>query len=346
MTPRSFLARCFVVGLALCLTLCFASPGLASGSSAGEASDIVAKVGDAPILRSEAEELVRAELVKLDTQRHALLEAAVDRLVADRLLALDAERRGLHLASIEAEIEAAAEAGAVSDADIDRWYRQNQARIRAPKEQVAGQIREFLQNEARARARAAKVESLEQAYGVERLLEPLRFDLALEDDAAYGPADAAVTLVEYGDFECPPCGRLHPQLQKLKAEYGDRVRFVFEHFPLESIHPNARAASRAAHCAGEQDAFWGMHDALFENQGSLDEATYLAHAETLGLDGDVFASCLAGDEADAVVDRDLADGRSVGVGGTPTIFVNGRPVQLGGDPYEALKAELERELAR
>ncbi|MDA8020056.1 MAG: thioredoxin domain-containing protein [Thermoanaerobaculia bacterium] len=309
-------------------------------------SEVVAKIGDEVIHLSEAEATVQAELAELDSRRHAILEAAIDRLVSDRLLEIDAEARGLPLDSILAEIEAEAEATPVTDAEVDRWYQQNQARIRAPKAQVSDQIRTYLENENRARARAAKVAQLQEKYGAEVLLEPMRFDLHLEDAPSYGPSDAAVTLVEYGDFECPPCGRLHGELKKLKAEYGDRVRFVFEHFPLESIHPNARAASRAAFCAGEQGEFWGMHDALFENQRSLNEATYLAHAAELGLDRDAFAGCLASDEANAAVDRDLADGRGVGVGGTPSLFVNGRRVHLAGDPYQSLKAELEKELGR
>lgn len=310
------------------------------------ADEAVATIGDEPILRSEAEALVRAELIELDNQRFALVEAAVDRLLSERLLQLDADERGLPLDSIVAEIEAEAEANPVSDADVDRWYQQNQARIRAPKEQVAGQIRTFLENERRAQARAAKVATLADKYGAEVLLEPMRFDLALDGASGYGPEDAQVTLVEYGDFECPPCGRLHGDLKKLKDEYGDRVRFVFEHFPLESIHPNARAASRAAWCAGEQDDFWGMHDALFENQRSLNRETYVQHAKTLGLNEAAFESCLGSDEADAAVDRDVADGRSVGVGGTPSMFVNGRRVNLVGNPYDSLKAELEKELSR
>lgn len=312
--------------------------------AAASSSDVVATIGKEPILRSEAEELVRAELAELDSKRHELLEAAVDRLVADRLLEIHAQDRGLPVDSILAEIEA--EIAEVTDADVDRWYQQNQARIRAPKAQVASQIRAFLENEGRARARAAKVSALAEQYGAEVLLQPMRFDLDLEGAAAYGPDDAQVTLVEYGDFECPPCGRLHGDLKKLKQEYGDRVRFVFEHFPLESIHPSARAASRAAWCAGEQGEFWGMHDALFENQRQLNEQAFLGHADALGLDRDEFAGCLASDEADAAVTRDLADGRSVGVGGTPSLFVNGRRVNLTGSPYDSLKAELDKELTR
>lgn len=329
----------------LAAALVLASCALSLPAVASDA-DVVATIGDEKFRRADAEALVRAELAELDSRRHAILEAAVERLVADRLLELDAEKRGLPLDSVVAEIEAEAEAAPVTDADVDRWYQQNQARIRAPKAQVADQIRSFLENERRSRARAAKVEALAQQYSAEILLEPMRFDLGLDGAAYFGPEDARVTLVEYGDFECPPCGRLHGDLKKLKEEYGDRVRFVFEHFPLESIHPNARAASRAAWCAGEQDEFWGMHDALFEDQRSLDQAAFLRHAESLGLDRQTFTSCLASEAADAAVDRDLADGRSVGVGGTPSLFVNGRRINLVGNPYDSLKAELDKELAR
>jgi protein-disulfide isomerase len=90
-------------------------------------------------------------------------------------------------------------------------------------------------------------------------------------DHARGPKDAPVTLVKYGDYECPYCGQAHPDLKKLQERAGEQVRFVFRHFPLDSVHPRARRAAQAAEAAASQGRFWEMHDLLYENQGELDE---------------------------------------------------------------------------
>ena len=142
-----------------------------------------------------------------------------------------------------------------------------------------------------------------------------------------GSPDARVTLVEYGDYECPQCGRAYLVLQVVLAELGDAVRFVFRNFPLTERHPHALAAAEAAESvaahAGEE-AFWSMHAMLFENQDALEPDDLLGYAEAAGADIAAVAADLSTGAQRARVERDRRTGIDSGVSGTPAFFVNGR----------------------
>jgi len=137
-----------------------------------------------------------------------------------------------------------------------------------------------------------------------------------------GNPDAPVTVVEYGDYECPYCAAAAPVLRQLVDESDGRVRLVFRNFPLAQLHPFALTAALAAEAAGAQGAFWPMHDLLFTRQDRLEDAALQAYAERLGLDG----SQVVGEPAQRFADKveaDFAAGLAAGVAGTPTLFVNG-----------------------
>jgi protein-disulfide isomerase len=147
------------------------------------------------------------------------------------------------------------------------------------------------------------------------------------DDHVAGPADAPVTLVEYGDYQCPYCGQAHPILKALQARMGDRLRLVFRNFPLTELHPNALHAAEAAESVAEQagpDAFWAMHDTLYEHQRSLDDAHLVRYAAALGADGDRVSSDLESGAHEERIRADFMSGVRSGVNGTPTFFINGR----------------------
>jgi protein-disulfide isomerase len=142
-------------------------------------------------------------------------------------------------------------------------------------------------------------------------------------DHAQGPAGAKLTLVEYGDYECPHCGRAYPIVKAVQNRLGTRLRFVFRNFPLSNAHPNAEAAAEAAEAAGAQGKFWEMHDLLFEHQDALERQDLLRYAADLGLDVKRFASELAGAVHRPRVQEDFRSGVRSGVNGTPTFFING-----------------------
>jgi protein-disulfide isomerase len=143
------------------------------------------------------------------------------------------------------------------------------------------------------------------------------------DEHVLGNPDATVTLLEYGDYECPYCGAAAPVLRRVVEESDGEVRLVFRNFPLPSVHPFALTAALAAEAAGAQGAFWPMHELIFRRQDRLDDAALRAYAAELGLDG----SRVVGEAAQAFADKveaDFAAGLDAGVGGTPTVFIDGR----------------------
>lgn len=143
------------------------------------------------------------------------------------------------------------------------------------------------------------------------------------DDYAQGSDNAPVTLVEYGDFQCPDCGIAYSIVRELQAQMGSRLRFVFREFPLTDLHRHAEAAAEAAEAAGAQGQFWAMHDRLFEHQQALREKDLLFYAEEIGLNLEQFQSALSEHAYAARVRAELAGGLRSGVRGTPTFFING-----------------------
>jgi protein-disulfide isomerase len=142
-------------------------------------------------------------------------------------------------------------------------------------------------------------------------------------DHSRGPATAVLTLVEYGDYECPHCGRAHPIVQALQRRFGSRLRFVFRNFPLAEIHPHAQHAAEAAEAAAGQDLFWEMHDAIFEHQHRLDDRHLVQYARDIGADEQRIHDELASHAHTARVREDFLSGVRSGVNGTPTFFING-----------------------
>ena len=143
------------------------------------------------------------------------------------------------------------------------------------------------------------------------------------EDHAQGPASADVTLVEYGDYECPYCGKAYPIVQEVQKQYGKRLRLVFRNFPLSEMHPHAEAAAEVAEFAGVQGKFWEMHDKLYENQARLGEALYFDLADKLKLSSTALRQALEQRTFEARVRADFKGGLRSGVNGTPTFFING-----------------------
>jgi protein-disulfide isomerase len=149
--------------------------------------------------------------------------------------------------------------------------------------------------------------------------------MAVDEDRDHvqGPADAAVTLVEYGDYECPYCGAAYPIVKEVQSRMDERLRFAFRNFPITTSHPHAEQAAEAAEAAAIQGSFWQMHDVLYENQRRLRDQDLRGYAETLGLDVEQLDRELAEHVHAARVREDFMSGVRSGVNGTPTFYING-----------------------
>lgn len=162
-------------------------------------------------------------------------------------------------------------------------------------------------------------------------------------DHMYGHPEARIELVEFGDYECPYCGRAYPLVKSIQRKLGSELKFVFRNFPLAKIHPNARPAAVATEAAALQNRFWEMHNIIFENQRRLDPESLFVYAIRIGLDLDVFKQDIQRNELMKKVEMDFESGLRSGVNKTPTFFVNG--VKFNGNwDNEELLVYLEEQL--
>ncbi len=237
-------------------------------------SDVVALVGSTSITLSEIDEKAMQQPVgsfgsmKLsqaiyEARRVALDDAIANRLIDDAAKAQHVDRAALIDKEITSKI------ATVSDADIQTWYQANQQRVQgAPLEQVKQPIRAYLTQQRMQDVREAYLETLKAKTSIKMMLDPPRQSVASSNSPSKGSAKAPIEIVEFSDFQCPFCLRANPTVTEVLKTYGDRIHFVYRHYPLPN-HPNARPAAEAAACAAEQDKFWQYHDVLFANPSKL-----------------------------------------------------------------------------
>jgi protein-disulfide isomerase len=332
-----------ILALGFCLPACSQPAKAGDQKPASGVSQVLAVVNGKPITEADVHAKAADEFAQLERdfaqKKHQLLEDQLQQVVEDRLLDAEAASRGVGKEQILAELKAPE----VTDAEVDKFYEDNKAQIPRPKDQVAAQIKQYLQQRGQAEARQKYFQGLEAKYKVEKKLEPLRTDVAAVGPAR-GPANAPVTIVEFSDFQCPYCGRLIPTLEQVKAKYGDKIRIVFRQFPLP-MHPNAQKAAEASLCANEQGKFWELHDAMFKNQQELAVDSLKTKAAALGLKPDVFNQCLDSGKYVAKVQEDQKAGTAAGVNGTPAMFINGRFLS-GAVPLDQITSVIDEELKR
>jgi protein-disulfide isomerase len=311
--------------------------------------EVAAQVGDRVITFDEVESRWQTANPAQHAQTMQSLydgrRAALDAMIAEMLLADAAKDSGLSPEAY-AEAEISKRAKSPTDQEVESFYRANIEQMQGkPLQEMAPLITRFLEEQSRSAAREDLIATLRRAGPEVRLsLEPPRHPVPVEaSDPSTGSASAAVTIVEFSDFECPFCRQASPTLKKLQQAYGDKVRIVWKDFPLTQIHPQAFRAAEAAHCAGEQGRYWEYHDRLFANQEALQPAALKGYASELKLDTQRFNACLDGSKYAERVRDGVAMGTQLGVNSTPTLYINGRVI-AGAYPYETLAAIIDEEL--
>jgi len=195
--------------------------------------------------------------------------------------------------------------------------------------EISDKLKEFNDDE-RERLQSDLQKRLFQKYGAKFFIKeiaPVAQNVSVDDDPSQGAANAPVTVVMFSDFQCPACSAAHPVLKKVIAEYPNKIRFVERDFPLTQIHQNAFRAALAANAANAQGKFFEYIELLYNNQNRLDAASLKEYATRVGLDRKRFDADLDAEKFAAEVRKDLEDGKKYGIGGTPTIFVNGVKVR-------------------
>jgi protein-disulfide isomerase len=342
----SFMKNVVLLALAVSVLACSSASSQQAGSN-----EPAARIGDRVVTVKELEDRWRAsnpaDHAEVTQKLYDGRRGALDEIVAEMLLAQAAKDKGMS-PEAWAEAEVSKRVKPVSEADVVTFYQGNINQMQGrPLEAMAPAIRRYLTEQGETVARQALLTELRAAGPPVRVLfEAPRQQIALAaTDPSLGSASAPVTLVEFSDFQCPFCQRVAPTLKRVMEKYGDRIRIVWKDFPLTQIHPQAFKASEAAHCAGDQGKYWQYHDQLFGNQSALQPTDLKRYATDLGLDANAFNSCLDSSKHGERVRDGVAQGTSLGVNSTPTIYVNGR-VLAGAQPYEAFVAVIDEELAK
>lgn len=330
----------------LCLSTVVAAVACAGPQSPAEptdpATDVVARVGDLEITAAELDADASSALFQLQQKMYETRMQVLEGKIFDLLVAREAEAAGV---SAEDWLDENLVVAEPDEAQIMQVMAQYRSRLAKDDDQARKQVVDYLKQQGQFQARMDLQRRLTEKAGVEILLEPPRVHPVIADhNPSRGPADAPVTIIEYTDFQCPYCSRVQPTLDAVKERYGDSVRFVFKNLPL-AMHDQAVFAAEAGLCAGEQDAFWPLHDWMFANARGINRESVLQQAGELGLDVEALTACLdEGRYAEAVAE-DTKEANSFGITGTPGFTVNGR-ILTGAQPLESFVTVIDDELRR
>ncbi|MPZ17489.1 MAG: thioredoxin domain-containing protein [Luteitalea sp.] len=314
-------------------------------SATRDAKTAVAVVDGSAITQAELDGAIGMQLSEIEERLYDLRKDRLEDLIAERLIAAEAKRRGMTVEVLEQQ-EIAAGVTPPSDSEVAAVFERYKNQAQGNPERLKTFIRDQVHEQKRDERRRAYVSTLEKAASVDRRLTPpapRRTSLEVDEAPVRGDVSAPVTVIEFTDFHCPYCRRVQPTLMELLAKYKGKVRLVFRHFPIDQLHPTARKASEAAWCAQQQGKFWEYHDGLFEAGNDASPAALEKVASKIGLDEAKFKTCTAGAEAPAGVNSDLEEAQRLGLTGTPTFFINGRPL-VGGLPLDAFSEIIDEEL--
>lgn len=303
----------------LSIGLCLVAVGTPShGQNGGDPPAVVARVSGTNLTMADLQRKEGGKLLQAEYQYYLNERKALEELIDDQLIANEARRRNISLDQL-LNTEVYKDVKDPTEDQLEVYYEglDTQEPYEAVRADVLAHIREL----RRTKARAAFIENLRKQANIDVLLMPPSTDVNIAKAYTKGSQDAPVVFVEFADYECPYCQKVNPQIQQIKKEYGDKVALVFKDFPLP-MHHSAEKAAEAARCAGEQGKFWEYHDVLFYSK-LLDVDALKEHARVLKLDGDKFDDCLDSGREAAAVKQDLEEGKSLGLTGTPSFFVNG-----------------------
>jgi protein-disulfide isomerase len=301
--------------------------------------EVIAVVGGSNITRGDLERAEGGKLLQARYQSYLAEQKALEQMIDNRVLEMEAAAQKLTVADLIAR-EVASKIQNPTDEQLRLYY--DDLNIKEPFEQVRDKMLEHVRQSRTNKQRAAYVEQLRTKYTILITLAPPRVDVAVGDAPRLGPADAALKVVEFADYECPYCAKVNPHVRKLHEEFGNQINVYFKDLPLP-MHSHAQKAAEAARCARQQNKFWEYHDMLFSER-RLDPDDLKKYARSLNLDTAKFDECLdSGAQADAVK-KDLGEGQQLGIAGTPAFFINGRFVS-GAVDYSTLRDIVRQQLA-
>lgn len=318
---------------------------LLGASVYGQAPDtVVASVNGVEITLKQVDDSVAARIYPLQQQLYAIRKATIENLVTSKLLESEAAARKIPIDELRRQLTAG-EIN-VTPAQVEEAYTQNASFFASMSpDEARERLRLDLENQARMKYYRAGLEALRKKWAVKLSFPPPEFLTELDDGVSpvKGAAKPLVTIVEFSDFECPYCSEVQTALRQVMEKYGNDVRLVFKHLPLEG-HRNSLPAARAAYCAAEQDRFWQFHDALFATR-NLSAAVFEEMATDLGLGIDKFRACLNSEHSRNAVVKDIETARLFRIESTPSFIVNGKLIK-GAVSFADFQKIIERELGQ
>ncbi|HSE25985.1 MAG TPA: thioredoxin domain-containing protein [Pyrinomonadaceae bacterium] len=306
---------------------------------------VVATVGGQPLTAAVIDERLKPVIFKIRFTAYQAAKAVADQTIDDILLIAEANRQQVTPEEMVRK-EISEKVKTPTDAEVEKFYNENKARINQDLSVVRNQLVAYLQNEDRKRLEKELSARLRKGADVRWLIsEPPApvLNISVDDDPSRGDANAPVTLVEFTDFQCPACAAMQPVLEEVLQSYGNKVRFVVRDFPLAQ-HENARKAAEAANAANAQGKFFEYAELLFKRQKALDVASLKKYATEIGLNRPKFDAALDSGTYQEEVKHDIEDGQMYGVGSTPTIFING--LQLTVLSADGLREAIDRALGQ
>lgn len=313
--------------------------GAVWSAAAQSSTDVVTIINGQKFTRADLQDKQGGRLLQPRYDLYQAETKALDEFIAQRLLENEAQRQHLTVDELlKKDVY-----GKIADPTEDQLravYEVSNAGSQ-PFDTVKDKLVEFVRNARQAKARMAYIEALRAKSDVLILLAPPRTEVEVGDAPRTGPANAKVQLVEFADYECPYCIKVHPTVKQLQAEFGDRVSFVFKNLPLP-MHAHAQKAAEAALCAAAQNKFWDYHDKLFTST-QLDVPALKQFAVDLKLDSAKFNTCLDSGSQVAAIQKDAAEATKLGLQATPSFFLNGH-FFTGAVDYPSLKQMVMQEL--
>jgi predicted DsbA family dithiol-disulfide isomerase len=304
-----------------------------------KADDAVAKINCRIVTRSELFDKGASTLLQQRYDNYRIEREELGRVIDNELLELEAHHRDITVAQlIEQEINSKVKDPTEEELRVFYEGAQTDQTYESVRAQLIARVRQTRTK----KYREIFLDSLRRQAKIQILLSPPFVQVALDDAPVRGPKNAPVAFVEFADFECPFCRQMQPAIEKLLKDYNGKVALYFKDFPLP-IHPHAEKAAEAARCAAEQGAFWDYHDALFREGSNLEVSQLKEFARALGQDTARFNTCLDAGQKVLVIEKDLAQGRRLGISGTPGFFINGRFLS-GVVSYETLREVVEQQL--
>ncbi|MCE5332979.1 MAG: thioredoxin domain-containing protein [Desulfobacteraceae bacterium] len=309
---------------------------------------ILARVGGEPIYEQKIEVLLGNRLLDASREVYRLRKDKLDQLIVDMLLEKEARARGKET---DKYIEEIAPPGGftVTDAEIQAYLDQNRAKLKdwqGSMAELTERVKNYLQSQKRLQAINEHARTLQTKYPVEFYLtapRPPEVKVDTEGAPSMGPQDAPVVIVEFSDYECPACRATHEVVQRVRAAYGDRIRWIYKDYPLKR-HKHAFKAAEAAHCASAQEKFWEYQERLY-TADRLDVDNLLKIAGETGLARDRIEQCLNESKFKKLVEKNHRDGVDLGIDRTPAFIINGR-VFTGGPAFETFKNVIDEELKK